>query len=341
MYGKPTARLLLLSLVLSGMCIMTNALQAEATLRDITRDVQRKVVKIYGAGGLRGLESYQSGSLITPNGHILTAWSYVLDSSVITVVLDDGRHFTAELASADPRFGIALLKIEAEELPYFNLDEGVEMEPGDRILSFSNLFGIAAGDEPASVLSGYVSAIAPLEARRSAFPSAYQGPVLIVDAIVNNPGAAGGVLTDQQGHFVGLIGKELRSSRNDIWLNYALPVGEIKEPIEDLIAGRSRPVVDPQQEKPQNPLTLAHLGLVLVPNVLDKTPLYIERVEGESLAAEGKLQPDDLIMYIDGTLVSSQDALIEKLSYMDRDQRFSLIVLRNQDLIEITLNELK
>ncbi|RCS55952.1 PDZ domain-containing protein [Bremerella cremea] len=341
MCGKRTFNLLLLVLTLAGLGLGTRSLQAEATLRDITRDVQRKVVKIYGAGGLRGLESYQSGSLITPNGHILTAWSYVLDSSVITVVLDDGRHFTAELAGADPRFGIALLKIDAEELPFFNLDEGVSVQPGERILSFSNLFGIAAGDEPASVLSGYVSAIAPLEARRSAFPSAYQGPVLIVDAIVNNPGAAGGILTDQSGHFVGLIGKELRSSRNDIWLNYALPVAEIKEPIEDLLAGRSRPFVDPQQEKPQMPLTLAHLGLVLVPDVLDKTPVYVERVERDSLAAAGNLQPDDLIMYVDGTLISSQDALVEKLSYIDRDKVVSLIVLRDKELIEITLNELK
>lgn len=341
MYGKRILNLLWLAFIVGGIDLTAHTLQAEATLRDMTREVQRKVVKIYGAGGLRGLESYQSGSLISPNGHILTAWSYVLDSSVITVVLDDGRHFTAELAGADPRFGIALLKIEAEELPFFNLDEGVSVQPGERILSFSNLFGIAAGDEPASVLSGYVSAIAPLEARRSAFPSAYQGPVLIVDAIVNNPGAAGGILTDQAGNFVGLIGKELRSSRNDIWLNYALPVAEIKEPIEDLLAGRSRPIVDPQKEKPQTPLTLAHLGLVLVPDVLDKTPVYVERVERDSLAAAGNLQPDDLIMYVDGTLISSQDALVEKLSYMDRDQVVSLIVLRDKELIEITLNELK
>ncbi len=341
MRGKRTFNRRLLGVVLLGLSVCVGSVHAESSLRDITREVQRKVVKIYGAGGLRGLESYQSGSLISPTGHILTAWSYVLDSSVITVVLDDGRHFTAELAGADPRFGIALLKIDAEGLPFFNLDEGVSRQPGDRILSFSNLFGIAAGDEPASVLSGYVSAIAPLEARRSAFPSAYQGPVLIVDAIVNNPGAAGGVLTDQAGHFVGLIGKELRSARNDIWLNYALPVGEIKEPIEDLLAGRSRPIVDPQMEKPQTPLTLAHLGLVLVPDVLDKTPVYVERVERDSLAAEGKLQPDDLIMYVDGTLISSQDELIEKLSYLDRDEVVSLIVLRDKELIEITLHELK
>lgn len=328
-------------LVLASLAAANSAAHGEATLREMTKEVQRKVVKIYGAGGLNRLESYQSGSLISPQGHVLTAWSYVLDSSVIKVTLDDGRSFVAELAGADPRFGIALLKIEAEGLPYFNLDEGVSPQVGDRILSFSNLFGIAFGDEPASVLSGYVSAVTPLEARRGAFPLAYRGPVLIVDAIVNNPGAAGGVLTDQAGNFAGLIGKELRSSRNDIWLNYALPIAEIREPIEDLLAGRSRPIVDPKQEKPKTPLTLAHLGLVLVPDVLDKTPPYVERVESKSLAAEGQLQPDDLILYADDTLVSSQKELAEKFSYMDRDQAFTLTVLRDGELTVISLNELK
>ena len=331
----------LFSLVAAWLMFSPSLVQAEATLRDVTRDVQRKIVKIYGAGGLRGLESYQSGSVISADGQILTAWSYVLDSSVITVVLDDGRRFEAKLAAADPRFGIALLKIDAEKLPFFNLDQGVNPKVGDRILSFSNLFGIAAGDEPASVLSGYVSAIAPLEARRSAFPSAYHGPVLLVDAIVNNPGAAGGVLTDQAGNFAGLIGKELRSSRNDIWLNYAVPISQLREPIEDLVAGRSRPIVEPETKKPAMPLTLDHAGLVLVPNVLDKTPPYVERIVPGSPAERAKLRPDDLILYADGTLIPSQSALIEKLSYMDQDDVVSLTVLRDGQLVELTLNELQ
>ncbi|MEW4565685.1 trypsin-like peptidase domain-containing protein [Bremerella sp. JC770] len=340
MSHKHSTPALLASLVALCLLFSTPTAHGEATLREVTRDVQQKVVKIYGAGGLRGLESYQSGSLISDKGHVLTAWSYVLDSSVITVVLDDGRHFVAELAAADPRFGIALLKIDAENLPHFSLDKGVSPKVGDRILSFSNLFGIAAGDEPASVLSGYVSAITPLEARRSTFPSAYQGPVLIVDAIVNNPGAAGGVLTDQQGNFAGLLGKELRSSRNDIWLNYAIPIAQLREPIEDLLAGRSRPAIDPEKEKPLSPLTLQHLGLVLVPNVLDKTPPYVERVRRDSLAEAAQLRPDDLILYADGTLISSQKALIETFSYKDRDDIVSLTVLRDGQLVELTLNEL-
>ncbi len=332
--------LIFLCSILSAVLWTANA-QGESSLNRVTREVQQKIVKVYGAGGLRGLESYQSGSLISAEGHILTAWSYVLDSSVITVVLDDGRHFSAEMVAADPRFGIALLKVDAEDLPHFNLDEGVTLEIGDRVLSFSNLFGIAAGNEPASVLSGYVSAIVPLEARRSSFPTAYQGPVLVVDAIVNNPGAAGGVLTDQNGNLAGMLGKELRSSVNDLWLNYAIPISEIREPVEDLIAGRTRAIPSEEMEKPATPLTLAHLGLVLVPNVLDQTPPYVERVVDGSLAEAAGLQPDDLILYSNGRLVPSQGSLVEAFSYLDRDDVVTLTVLRDGQLIEITLNQLR
>src|SRR5262245_36115917 len=101
------------------------------------------MVKIFGAGGLRGLESYQTGFLISAAGHVLTVWSYVLDSDVITVILDDGRKFDSKLVGADPRLEIAILKIEAADLPHFELREAVEGQPGTRVLAFSNLFGVA------------------------------------------------------------------------------------------------------------------------------------------------------------------------------------------------------
>ena len=92
------------------------------------------------------------------------------------------------------------------------------------MLAFSNLFGIATGDEPVSMLHGVVSAVAPLDARRGAFATNFRGDVYVVDAAANNPGAAGGALTDSQGRLLGMLGKELRSSLTGTWLNYALPV---------------------------------------------------------------------------------------------------------------------
>ena len=89
--------------------------------RDAIDQAQAKMVKIYGAGGFRGLEAYQSGILISAQGHILTVFSHVLDTDYISVTLADGRKFEAKLLGADPRLDVAVLKIEANGLPHFDL----------------------------------------------------------------------------------------------------------------------------------------------------------------------------------------------------------------------------
>ena len=213
---------------------------AQSTFSNVVQRVQPKIAKIYGAGGLRGLEAYQSGFLVSETGHVLTAWSYVLDTDFITVTLDDGRKFQAELLGADPRLELAVLKIDAEGLDHFNLREGVELSGGDRVLAFSNLYGVATGDEPASVLHGHVSAKWSLAARRGVFETPYRGPVYVLDAMTNNPGAAGGALTDRAGNIAAVLGKELKNAQNNTWLNYGIPVAEVAEAVDDILAGRVR-----------------------------------------------------------------------------------------------------
>ena len=228
----------------------------------MARDVQPKMVKIYGAGGLRGLEAYQSGMLISAEGHVLTAWSYVLDSDDVAVVLDDGRRFTAKLVGADPLTEVAVLKIDpgAEQLPHFDLHKARAVEVGTRVLAFSNLFGIATGDEPVSMLQGYVSAVAPLEARRGGFSTNYRGDVYIVDAATNNPGASGGALVDGQGRLVGMLGKELRSELTGTWLNYALPVAAFAATVESIRAGDFTPQPLTDADRPDHPLIARRAG---------------------------------------------------------------------------------
>lgn len=306
---------------------------------NVVESVQPKIVKIYGSGGLQGLEAYQSGLLISAEGHILTAWSYVLDAEeYIHAVLDDGSRHEVKLLAHDPRLEIAILKIEATGLPHFQLAEAVELHPGDRVLAFSNLFGIAVGDESASVLHGTVSTITQLTARRGAFQSVYHGPVYVLDAMTNNPGAAGGVLTDRQGRLAGLLGKELRNSLDNTWLNFAIPISALNPSVQDLLAGRNPPRrTDETAKKPANPHTLTALGLVLVPNVLAKTPPYVDRVRPASPAAAAGLRPDDLILFVNERMVSSCKDLIEELSFIDRLDPVQLTVQRGQELVNVEL----
>ena len=100
-------------------------------------------------------------------------------------------------------------------------------------------------------------------------PRNFRGDVYVVDAAANNPGAAGGALTDSQGRLLGMLGKELRSSLTGTWLNYALPVAAFAPTVEDMLAGRFTPPELSEVDRPDNPLSLAALGIVLVPDVVD------------------------------------------------------------------------
>ena len=321
--------------ILSLVAVCAHTSEA-ASLGDVIRDVQPKMVKIYGAGGIRGLEAYQSGFLISADGHILTAFSYVLDSDVITIGFNDGRKLEAKLLGIDHQLEVAVLKVAGSDYPFFDLRQAATPTVGTRVLAFSNLFGVATGEEAVSVLHGSVATITTLAARRGAFQTPYQGPVYVLDAMTNNPGAAGGALTDMRGQLLGLLGKELRNSKNNTWLNYALPANELVEAIEQIKAGQARPSANPAK-RPDRPLTLADLGIVMLPNTLDRTPTYVDSVRSGSPAAAAGIQPDDLIVYVDEQLVQSYGSLATELGHLDRDAEVHLRFMRDGILKEAVL----
>jgi S1-C subfamily serine protease len=311
----------------------------DTDLHDVVRQAQAKVAKIYGAGGLKQMEAYQSGILISPDGHVLTVLSYVLDTDDLAVILDDGRKFTAEMVGTDPVCELALLKLplEDETIPYFDLSERLTADVGDRVLALSNLYGIATGNEPVSVLQGAITAVAPLDARRGTFIAKNREAVYIVDAYANNPGAAGGALVDWQGRLLGLLGKELKSRVTGTWLNYALPTASFTESVDRMIAGRAIESESPAQ-LPEDALTPELLGLRLVPNLLSMTPPYIDSVRRDSAAERAGLKPDDLIVFVDGKQIASLGALVEELASHDEREEVSVGVLRDGALMEVTLS---
>ena len=304
----------------------------------VSQSTQPKMVKIYGAGGTRGLEAFQSGMLVSADGYVLTVWSYVLDTDPILVVLGDGSKQEATLKGYDPRLQIALLKTEGTDLEHFNLDDTTELNSGQRVLAFSNLFNVASGDEPQSLLHGIVSAKTKLNARRGAFKSPYSGEVYVLDAMTNNPGSAGGALTDSRGKLAGLLGKELRSSEHNIWLNYAIPISEMKRSIEEILSGKFSPrKIDEAARKPIDPLTLELLGVELVPNVLSNTPPFIDRIKEESIAFQAGLKSDDLILFVNNRVVRSCDELKEEVSFVERRGKLEIAIRRGTEIKAFTL----
>ena len=318
--------------------LATAAASAGASVVEAIDLVQPKMVKIYGAGGFRNMEAYQSGMLISPEGHVLTVFSHVLDTPYITVVLADGRKFEARLLGADPRLDAAVLKIDVAGAPYFDLGKAASVDAGTGVLAFSNLFGVATGNEPASVQQGSVSVVTRLEARRGTLETPYHGPVYVLDMTTNNPGAAGGALVTRRGELLGMLGKELRNSLNNTWLNYALPVEELRPSVDHIAAGRFVARRDAEDDtKPAHSLELRSLGLELIPDVLARTPPYVDDVRRNSPAANAGIRPDDLIVLLDDRLIQSCKDLALELQYVDYQDPVTLTVLRGQELVQILL----
>ena len=297
-----------------------------------------KVVKIFGAGGLKNLESHSTGILVSAEGHIATIWNHVLDTDAVVVVLDDGRRFEAELVGAEPEGDVAVLKIEADDLPYFDLSDPARGGVATRVLAFSNMYKVATGGEPVSVQAGVVAATTELSARRGRWPVPYEGRVFVLDAITNTSGAGGGAVVTLDGRLLGMIGREVKGRDTNVWLNYAVPAADLRGPVERIIAGRPQSTAGEDRPDPSGPAgDPRRLGLVLVPDVVPRTPAYVDDVvPGSGAEAEG-LRSDDLVVSLDGVLVSSIRVLRAELAALDADRAVRLVVRRGGDLVEVTL----
>jgi serine protease Do len=188
-------------------------------------------------------------------------------------------------------------------------------------------------------MHGVVSARTALEARRGVFDAPYQGPVYIVDAITNNSGAAGGVLTTRQGDLIGMLGKELRNNRTQTWLNYVVPTTEFRQAVQEITTGRFAPR---KTEDEEPAVTTARyqprdFGLVLLPDIVARTPAFIDRVLSGSAAEQAGLLPDDLIVFIGDQLVTSNRLLREEIGRLEAGDTLKLIVRRDDRLVTVEL----
>lgn len=321
--------------VLAAAFLRPEASSAQS-MHETIETVLPRVVKIYGAGGLHNLEAYGTGILVSPEGHVATVWSHVLDSDFVNVVLNSGRRFRAEVLGAEPQLDLAILKLEGEhlDLPYFDVDDAASAGTGVRILGFSNMFNVAAGDEPVSVVHGVIAAHTELSTRRGAFEMPYDGPVYVVDGITNNSGAAGGVITTRDGRLLGMIGRELRNATTNTWVNYAVPITELSETIKQIISGdyTSKPKDRDAEENPRR-YHPYDFGLVLVPDVLYRTPAYVDQVLPGSPAAEAGIQADDLVLFINNELVQSVRTFRDEVGRLDAGDTLRLVVRRGNALV--------
>lgn len=336
-------------------CIGSTQVPAQDRNEAIATKVNQRIVKVFGSGGFRGVVAYGTGVVISPDGFVLTTAGSLLDTPELRVHLADGRRCQAKVVVIEPALDAALVKVDmVDDLPYFDVAAAAarsSVRPGSWVLGFSNCFEIATRDEPVSVQHGVVAALTRLPLQRGIYDAAYTGEVYVIDGITNNPGAAGGALVSRTGDLLGLIGKELRNSLSDTWVNYAVPMsakidvrdGEqlrsvsLAEFVRLGMKGEYKPTAQPDRMKGEG----AFSGIVLVPNVVERTPPYVEEVLPGSPASKAGLRVDDLIVYFDGVPVSSIAAFKQLMSVTRPDQIVKLEVRRGEKLepIEIKLIE--
>lgn len=347
------------SFAVAGLLLFAATGRCQDQFGAVAEQVNRKMVKIFGAGGFKGLASYGTGLVVSPQGHVLTADSHILTSQNVRVHLHDGRRVdNVKVLASEPELDVALLKIDGvDNLPYFDLAKAAQQplaQTGDWILAFSNQFQIATRDEPMTVQRGVISSYSKLHGRRGIHDAPYSGDVYFLDAITNNPGAGGGALTNRKGELLGIVGKELRNTLTDIWINYAMPIqAKVEVPDKDKpeqkktisIADFVRLGIDGKYQrivKEKLPAgTGGYHGIVTVPDILERTPPYVEEVAPGSPAAAAGVKSDDLLVYLDGEQIGSVKNFNDLMSRLRPGTRVQLEVRRGTKLktIEIVLKD--
>jgi serine protease Do len=320
-----------------------------------------KLVKLFGAGGYRGAESFGTGIVVSPQGHILTVAAPFLDGRDLRLHLPDGRKYQFKVKVIEPEFDAAIVQIEQPakekdvlplDLPHFNVVEAaraMRAEPGTWVMALSNMYKVAERDEMMSVQRAMVTAVGRLSARRGQFEIPSHGEVLYLDTVTNNPGAAGGAVLDRKGNLLGMLGKEFRNNQTDTWVNYALPLttradvtikGEKKNyslaEFVDLAVNDKWVKSDPREPKDiKEPRVFT--GIIFVPKVVERTPPYVEAVEPNSPAARAGLKPDDLVIYLDGEPVYSTDIFKDLLKRYQPGEKVQVEIRRGDALTAVSL----
>ncbi len=165
-----------------------------------------------------------SGVIVTKDGYILTNNHVVDGAKEVKVTLQDGREFTAKVVGRDPKSDVAVVKIDATDLPTVPIADSEKVEIGDVVLAIGNPFGIGQ-----TVTSGIVSA----KDRGNMGIEDYED-FIQTDAAIN-PGNSGGALVDINGRLIGINTAILSRSGGNQGVGFAIPSDLARTEMESLI----------------------------------------------------------------------------------------------------------
>ena len=250
-------------------------------------------------GGRSAEGSTGSGVLISENGYIATNHHVIEGADAFSILMDDGREFEAKLVGSDPSSDLALLKIDAKNLPHLTFGDSDSLMVGEWVLAIGNPFRLYS-----TVTAGIVSA----KSRNinilddSAIESFIQ-----TDAAVN-PGNSGGALVNTRGQLMGINTAIMTFSGQYEGFSFAVPSNIAKKVLEDIREfGSTKRGWLGVVIRPVDASSAKAAGLSEVSGVI------IERVNESSAAEEAGLEAGDVVTRIDGQKIVTSPDFIGKL----------------------------
>ena len=252
-----------------------------------------------------------SGVIISADGYIATNNHVVEGADQLTVALEDGRELKATVVGRDPLTDIAVIKVDAKDLPAVTFADTSKIEVGDRVLAIGNPFGIGE-----TVTSGIVSA----KGRRVGILSDVKGyeNFIQTDAAIN-PGNSGGALIDIDGRVIGINTAILSRSGGFQGVGLAVPANLVSQVAEGLVV-RGFLGVNVQDI---TPALADSFGLK------NRAGALVAEVTPDSPAAKAGLKEGDVITNFNGGAVKDANALTLEVTAIAPNTKVTLDVLRD------------
>ena len=265
--------------------------------------------------GTKRAQSLGSGVICTSDGYIMTDYHVVEDAEEIKVALaDDHKEFTARVIGADPQTDIAVIKIDAQNLPTITMGNSDELQIGDVVLAIGNPFGVGQ-----TVTMGIASAVG-----RGGFSADNVEDFIQTDASIN-PGNSGGALIDSEGRLIGINAAILSRSGGNQGIGFAVPVNLARGVMERIL--QTGKVVRGYLGVYTQPLTPELAKAFNLPP--EQTGALVGGVATNSPAARAGFREGDVINEYNGTNVVDSRQLRLMIAESSPNAPADLRILRN------------
>ena len=261
-----------------------------------------------------------SGFIISPDGTILTNAHVVADAEEVTVKLTDRREFKARVIGSDQQSDIAVLKIDAGNLPTVKLGDSNAVRVGEWVMAIGSPYGFEN-----TVTSGIVSATS------RSLPDGTYVPFIQTDAAVN-PGNSGGPLFNMRGEVIGINSQIYSRSGGYQGLSFAIPINVASNVENQLVkygkVSRGRIGVTIQEV---NQSLAKSFGLK------DPAGALVSSVEKDGPAAKAGVEPGDVILKVNGKAISRSTDLPLFIANLKPDSTAQLEVWRKGASRDLTI----